>query len=108
MLTLNRPDQLNALSYALVGRLMDLLNAIEEDEALHAVILTGAGRAFSAGADIGTFGGRKQTSDICQAGDQHRHPADIRRHPTAAASCGAKTCPGVSFDGRHVLAAASL
>lgn len=55
VLTLNRPDQLNALSYALVDRLMDLLNAIEEDGALNAVILTGAGRAFSAGADIKEF-----------------------------------------------------
>lgn len=55
VLTLNRPDKLNALSYALIDRLMHLLDAIEDDAALRAVILTGAGRAFSAGADIKEF-----------------------------------------------------
>ena len=55
VLTLNRPDKLNALSYALVDRLMNLLDTIEDDGALRAVILTGAGRAFSAGADIKEF-----------------------------------------------------
>lgn len=55
-LTLNRPDKLNALSYALIDRLMILLDAIEEDPSIGAIILTGAGdRAFSAGADIAEF-----------------------------------------------------
>lgn len=55
LLTLNRPEKLNALCYALVDRLMVLLDAIEDDPAIRAVILTGAGRAFSAGADIKEF-----------------------------------------------------
>lgn len=55
-LTLNRPEKLNALSYALIDRLMVLLDAIEEDASIGAIILTGAGdRAFSAGADIAEF-----------------------------------------------------
>ena len=55
-LTLNRPQKLNALSYALIDRLMRLLDLIEDDAALRAVILTGAGdKAFSAGADIREF-----------------------------------------------------
>ncbi|HEV2674708.1 MAG TPA: crotonase/enoyl-CoA hydratase family protein [Aliidongia sp.] len=58
LLTLNRPDKLNALSYELIDRLMTLLDAIETDHAVGAVILTGAGeRAFSAGADITQFSG---------------------------------------------------
>lgn len=57
-LTLNRPDKLNALSYALIDRLMQHLDAIETDPTVGAVILTGAGdRAFSAGADIAEFSG---------------------------------------------------
>ncbi|MEQ9575697.1 MAG: enoyl-CoA hydratase/isomerase family protein, partial [Rhodospirillales bacterium] len=53
VLTLNRPDQLNALNYALIGRLMSHLDTIERDDTIRAVIVTGAGdRAFSAGADI--------------------------------------------------------
>jgi len=56
LLTFNRPNKLNALSYALVDRLMALLDRIEDDADIRAVILTGAGdRAFSAGADIAEF-----------------------------------------------------
>ena len=55
-LTLNRPDKLNALSYALIDRLMQRLDALEGDAAVRALILTGAGdRAFSAGGDIAEF-----------------------------------------------------
>jgi enoyl-CoA hydratase/carnithine racemase len=57
LLTLNRPEKLNALSYALVDRLMALLDAIENEAAMGAVIITGAGRVFSAGADIKEFSG---------------------------------------------------
>ncbi|HKA75195.1 MAG TPA: crotonase/enoyl-CoA hydratase family protein [Xanthobacteraceae bacterium] len=56
LLTLNRPDKLNALNYELIDRLMMLLDEIERDDAVRAVILTGAGdRAFSSGADIAGF-----------------------------------------------------
>jgi enoyl-CoA hydratase len=56
LITLNRPEKLNALDYALIDRLMEILDAIESDDAIRAVILTGAGeRAFSAGADIACF-----------------------------------------------------
>ncbi|WP_315827642.1 MULTISPECIES: crotonase/enoyl-CoA hydratase family protein [unclassified Bradyrhizobium] len=55
-ITLNRPQRLNALSYALIDRLMGALDRIETDAGVRAVILTGAGqRAFSAGADIDEF-----------------------------------------------------
>lgn len=55
-LTLNRPEKLNALSYELIDRLLALLDGIETDDAIRAVILTGAGdRAFSAGGDIHQF-----------------------------------------------------
>jgi len=56
LLTLNRPEQLNALSYGLIDELMTALDRIETDPEVRAVILTGAGeRAFSAGADIHEF-----------------------------------------------------
>lgn len=56
VLTFNRPEKLNALSYELVDRLVGRLDEIETDDAIKAVILTGAGdRAFSAGADIRQF-----------------------------------------------------
>ncbi|RVB54594.1 enoyl-CoA hydratase, partial [Mesorhizobium sp. M7A.F.Ca.CA.004.06.1.1] len=56
ILTLNRPEKLNALNYALIDRLLAILDDIEVDDSVRAVILTGAGeRAFSAGGDIHEF-----------------------------------------------------
>lgn len=55
ILTLNRPDKLNALSNELIVAIMDALDGIELDRAVRAVVVTGAGRAFSAGADIAAF-----------------------------------------------------
>jgi enoyl-CoA hydratase len=51
-LTLNRPDKLNAIDGAMLDALGEALTQIERTPELRAVILTGAGRAFSAGADI--------------------------------------------------------
>jgi len=50
--TLNRPDKLNALNLQLVQDLTEAAAAIEADSSIRAVLLTGAGRAFSSGADL--------------------------------------------------------
>jgi enoyl-CoA hydratase len=55
LLTLSRPDKLNALSNELLDAMMGALDAVELDPAIRAVVITGAGRAFSAGADISAF-----------------------------------------------------
>ncbi len=53
IITLNRPEKLNALSFGLTQELDNELTALEDDDDVKAVILIGAGeRAFSAGADI--------------------------------------------------------
>lgn len=53
LLTINRPEKLNAISNELVSELKKLLDEIENDEKLRVLILTGAGdKAFVAGADI--------------------------------------------------------
>ena len=58
LITLNRPEKLNALSFPLVRELDDALTGYEADDDIKAVILTGAGdRAFSAGADIHEMAG---------------------------------------------------
>ena len=54
VLTLNRPEARNAISPEMLDQLGDRLGEIEDDPALRAVVLTGAGkRAFCAGAEIG-------------------------------------------------------
>ncbi|HVC57521.1 MAG TPA: enoyl-CoA hydratase/isomerase family protein [Stellaceae bacterium] len=58
LVTLNRPEKLNALSFPLMEELDDALSSYEWDDDIRAVILTGAGeRAFSAGADIHEMAG---------------------------------------------------
>ena len=58
LITLNRPDKLNALSFPLMSELDQALTEYESDDGVKAVILTGAGeRAFSAGADIHEMAG---------------------------------------------------
>ena len=51
-ITLNRPEKLNALSIGLQTEIVHAAKAAEADPEIHAVILRGAGRAFSAGYDI--------------------------------------------------------
>ena len=51
-LRLHRPDRLNAVSQELYDRLIEHLSAAERDPDVRAVVLTGAGRAFCAGADL--------------------------------------------------------
>lgn len=54
VLTLNRPDKLNALSYELVEALHDALDAAGNDNTVRVVVLTGAGRGFCSGLDLST------------------------------------------------------
>jgi len=51
-ITLARPDKLNAFTGVMHAELRDALSAAEADEAVRCVVLTGAGRAFSAGQDL--------------------------------------------------------
>jgi enoyl-CoA hydratase/carnithine racemase len=60
--TLNRPDRLNAVNTAMINDLVQAFGRADGDDGVRAVIVTGAGRAFCAGADLtgggGTFAGR--------------------------------------------------
>lgn len=52
LVTLNRPEVLNALNRATMDELVDALEAFDRDDALGCAVITGAGRAFAAGADV--------------------------------------------------------
>ena len=77
-LTLNRPEKLTAISYEMADTLLRLLDEIETDSPVRAIIITGAGdRAFSAGGDIREFGlvCEGDGTRICQPGGSGRRPA---------------------------------
>lgn len=56
LLTLNRPERLNAMTAELVAELHDALDAVAHDPGCRVVVLTGAGRGFCAGLDLGGYG----------------------------------------------------
>lgn len=59
LLTLDRPEKLNAFTRTMLDELLDALDRADADDAVRAIVFTGAGRAFCAGADLsagaGTF-----------------------------------------------------
>jgi enoyl-CoA hydratase/carnithine racemase len=55
-ITLNRPDRLNAINFEMVADLHDALDAVAADPSVKVAVLTGAGRGFCAGADLGSGG----------------------------------------------------
>jgi enoyl-CoA hydratase len=58
-ITLNRPQVMNALSPALLKELKEAVNAAGVDPAVKVIVITGAGRAFSSGADLLSLGDQK-------------------------------------------------
>ena len=53
--TLNRPDKRNPLGPTTIGELLHALDAARADEAVRVIVLTGAGKVFSAGGDLSSF-----------------------------------------------------
>jgi enoyl-CoA hydratase/carnithine racemase len=68
ILTMNRPDRLNAFNQELFAGLADAFAEAAADDSVHVVVLTGAGRAFTAGADL-TDMGRAPTRAAPGAGE---------------------------------------
>ncbi len=56
ILTLNRPEQLNAFTGTMLQEMLDAFDRVDADDAVRAVVVTGAGRAFCAGADLSAGG----------------------------------------------------
>ena len=105
-LTLDRPDRLNAMSPELIGELAEVMPWLAEDARLRALIVTGAGRAFSAGGDVSWFRRGLDDPDVdlpesVRQGAEvlHRGIEALRRipYPVVAAINGVAAGAGVSL-----------
>ena len=72
VLTLNRPQKLNALNGELRDAMLDAIADVKADDAVRAVIFTGAGRGFCSGADLTSGGGGQNTAPT-----QNEHLDDL-------------------------------
>jgi enoyl-CoA hydratase/carnithine racemase len=106
-LTLNRPDSLNAMNPELIGELRTAANWLADEAPLRAAVITGAGRAFSAGGDIkGWFKPGLEDPEFDLSADV-RHVADVLhqaivdlrriRYPVIAAVNGPAAGAGLSL-----------
>ena len=68
VLTLNRPERMNALDHATLMALIEAMDAAEADPTCRALLLTGAGRAFCAGADLGSLEPGADLGDAIERG----------------------------------------
>lgn len=83
MLTLNRPEKLNAMNVALVAALHAALDEVAADRSCRVVILTGAGRGFCAGLDLGGYGdvpGHEQRGPVQRGFATQQHIAELIPH----------------------------
>lgn len=102
LVTLNRPERLNAINDVFIARMHAVLDELEADRSLRAVVLTGAGRGFCAGADLKeTVDLAQQTSQSLYRGQQRLAAMSVRLHelsvPVIAAVNGAAAGGGFAL-----------
>ncbi|RAY15612.1 enoyl-CoA hydratase [Actinomadura craniellae] len=100
-ITLNRPDQLNSWDWLMSAEIGHALGRFEDDDAIRAVILTGAGRAFCAGAGLlpagRTFDGSLTRAEAEAKYPGPHRPADRIRTPVIAAVNGHAVGAGMTM-----------
>lgn len=103
-ITLNRPDKLNSFNEAMHGELRQALDAIQEDTRIRVLVLTGAGRGFCAGQDLGDRAmqiNAGRMPDIGNTVERFYKPLVLRlqnlRVPTIAAVNGIAAGAGASI-----------
>jgi 2-(1,2-epoxy-1,2-dihydrophenyl)acetyl-CoA isomerase len=102
LLVMNRPDRLNALDNELAAALDQALSRIAMDPAVHVVVLSGAGRAFCAGGDLGAIargrerGGMESLEPLLRAGMKAVLTMRSMPQPVIAAVNGAAAGAGMN------------
>jgi len=108
-ITLNRPDRLNAVTPAMLNELIDAFDRADGDDQVRAVIITGAGRAFCAGADLGSGGSTFDATKRQEHGGAEAHRdgggrVTLRIYESRKPVIGAINGPAVGFGATMTLA----
>lgn len=114
-ITLDRPERMNAWNRTMASELSDALDEAESDDTVRVVVLTGAGRAFCAGADLSageeTFAEKSVEENPHRVGTPETMPWDISK-PVVSAINGHAIGVGITFpmttDLRFVAAEAKI
>ena len=93
ILTLNRPERLNAFTGVMMNEMIEAFDMADADDAVRAVIVTGAGRGFCAGADLGAGGAtfNDEAREDLSGNTSTLAQARRRRHPRRCASSTARS-----------------
>jgi len=82
VITLNRPERLNAFTYEMAGEFYDATARCNDDPGIGAIVFTGAGRGFCSGADISGFARGVEEREQATTEDGQRYRGDpARREP---------------------------
>ncbi|HET9399697.1 MAG TPA: enoyl-CoA hydratase [Candidatus Acidoferrales bacterium] len=102
-LTMNRPEKLNALDIGLTEALSDRVRQVANDSTVRAVVITGAGRGFSAGGDLGVLrdfrerAAPKEIERLIRAGNDAVFTLATMEKPVIAAVNGPAAGAGMSI-----------
>ena len=102
ILTMNRPEVLNAINTLLLQELIEAVEAASHDDIVRCVVLTGAGRAFGAGQDLAEFGSAHASGDTLIVSEHlakyHRLISAIRQMPKPIIAAIRGVANGISLN----------
>ncbi|MBI4307397.1 MAG: enoyl-CoA hydratase/isomerase family protein [Chloroflexi bacterium] len=104
VLTLNRPDKMNAITVPMADALIDVVERVRRDDDVRVLVVTGAGKAFCAGADVSRLANRLQGKDETRFRSERYQPRGPfalalarAERPTIAAVNGAAVGAGMAI-----------
>src|SRR4051812_49232578 len=96
-ITLNRPQRKNAITLAMRTEIEAAFRAAQDDDAVRAIVFTGAGTDFSAGADVGEMGGGGIPGSLYRIRHLHHMARGVANTPKPVVAAVRGVCIGMSW-----------